>query len=89
MPDLVLLMAQVKATYLTSITVDANDNDPAVANLNTLRSKLQTALTTNTTYLALATPTTAQNTAQIQALSRQMDALIRLIANQLDSTSGT
>ncbi len=57
----------------------------------------------NNTYLGFASPTTAQNTAQIKALTnqanamyaqvtaltRQNDVLIRLAANLLDSTTGT
>jgi hypothetical protein len=58
-------------------------------NAQTLQQNTITALASNATYLALATPTTAQNTAQIKALTRQIDALIRLVANQLDSTAGT
>jgi|ERR1051326_944957 capsule polysaccharide export protein KpsE/RkpR len=54
-----------------------------------LTSKLTNALTTNATYLALATPTTAQNTAQIQQLTKEVNALIRQAIQALNSTSGT
>lgn len=47
------------------------------------------ALSGNATFLALASPTTAQAITQVKALTRQVDALIRLAANQLDSTGGT
>jgi len=57
----------------------------------------------NNTYIALASPTVSQTNAQVkalsnqanalraqvQALTRQNDVLIRLAANLLDSTSGT
>ncbi len=57
----------------------------------------------NNTYIAIASPTVAQTNAQVKALSnqanalyaqvtaltRQNDVLIRLAANLLDSTSGT
>lgn len=57
----------------------------------------------NNTYLALANPSTAQVTAQVRALTqqsnayaaqiialtKQVNALIRIDANQLDSTGGT
>lgn len=61
----------------------------AVANRRALITKAQAALTTNATYLALAAPTTAQNTAQIKALTREVNALIRLLTKALDSASGT
>lgn len=63
--------------------------DPAVANANDLQTKVQAALTTNATYLALASPTAAQTTAQVKALTREISALIRLTQNLLDDTTGT
>lgn len=54
-----------------------------------LRSKASAALTANATYLALATPTVAQNTAQVQKLTRECNAIIRLLLGQLDSNTGT
>lgn len=39
------------------------------------------AIKTNDTFLALASPTTAQVTAQVQALSRQMDAVLVWLLN--------
>ena len=57
-------------------------------NAVTLRMKAANALTTNTTYLAIPSPTTAQAVAQVKALTLEVDALIRLVANVLDSTSG-
>jgi hypothetical protein len=70
----------------------ATATDPAsVAETNrrALITKATNALTGNTTYLALASPTTAQNTAQVRALTRQVNALIRLTAKQLDTQNGT
>lgn len=61
----------------------------AETNRRALLAKAQNALTANATYLAINSPTTAQNTAQIKALTRQMNALIRLTVKALDSTSGT
>ena len=63
--------------------------DPRVANQSDLQSKLTAALATNLTYLGLASPTTAQNTAQLQRLTRETTALIRLALNTLDDVSGT
>ena len=55
------------------------DVDAAV----TLRAQAVTALTTNATFLALATPTTAKAIAQVQALTQQTNALIRLVVRAL------
>lgn len=59
------------------------------ANYATLRQKAQAALVNNAAYLALPTPTTAQNAAQIGVLTREASAIIRLLLNQLDTTTGT
>jgi hypothetical protein len=62
---------------------------PAQVNGATLRGRVATALTTNATYLALPLPrTNAQIVAQVEALTRQNIALIRLVAGLLD-TDGT
>lgn len=61
----------------------------AQANGAALQAKAAQALTGNIAYLALSTPTAAQVAAQVQALTRQVDALIRLAANQLAATDGT
>jgi hypothetical protein len=54
-----------------------------------LLAKVPAALAANATYLALGAPTVAQNTTQIQRLTRQIDALMKLRANDLADTSGT
>jgi hypothetical protein len=61
----------------------------AGANRAALIAKAGPALAANATYLAISAPSTAQNTAQIKALTRQVNTLIRLAARALDSTSGT
>jgi hypothetical protein len=58
------------------------------ANQQSLQSKAKTALTANAAYLA-GNPTTAQAVAQVAALTRQINALIKLQLGQLDDTSGT
>lgn len=65
----------------TQATADANEA--------TLRSRAQTALTTNGEFLALAAPTNAQTLAQVKALTRQASALIRLELRALDTLAGT
>jgi hypothetical protein len=44
-----------------------------------LHGKARSALQANQTYLAIASPTNAQNLAQIRKLTRETSALIRLL----------
>lgn len=61
-------------------------NSPVMEDLIT---KAKTALTNNVNFLAIVSPTNAQAVAQVQALTRQVDALIRLAVGQLSSSGGT
>lgn len=54
-----------------------------------LLSKVNAAMNSNQTFLALGAPTNAQLSAQVTSLTRQVNALIRMVAEQLDSTTGT
>jgi len=69
------------------------DTDVAAAaqitNATDLRTKALAALTANDTFLAIASPTNAQVAAQVKALTRECNALIRLTIGQLDTTTGT
>lgn len=58
----------------------------SAANAQTLLDKAAQALTTNATYLGRGNPTAAQTTAQVQALTRQINALIRLLVVMDTST---
>jgi hypothetical protein len=55
-------------------------------NDETIRQQALDALTANRTYIARQSPTAAQNTAQIQALTRQVNGLIRLVLGRFDGT---
>lgn len=63
--------------------------DPQLANSATLHGRAAAALTANANFLALATPTNAQVVAHVQQLTKECNALIRMMIGQLDSTSGT
>lgn len=58
----------------------------SVANQRALWQAAQQALSTNRAFISNGSPSNAQVVAQVKALSRQMNALIRLQLNQLDGT---
>lgn len=79
---------QLTADELASFLAEDAATSVAV-NQTALLQASANALATNATYQAIGTPTQAQAVAQVAALTRQVNALIRLAANQLTSTSGT
>lgn len=58
-------------------------------NRATIEQKAVDALAANATYLAIASPTNAQNAAQVKLLTRECTATIKLLLNLLDDTTGT
>lgn len=81
-------------TVISTEDVPVNDPDtpPEVANYAALLSKLNGAVAINNAYLALGNPGTAQNTAQVKALTRQVQALVYLLLHQqngIGSITGT
>lgn len=58
----------------------------SLTNKLTLEQQAELALVKNRTYIALASPTTAQTVAEVKALARQNNAIIRLLLNKLDGT---
>lgn len=61
----------------------------AQTNAAMLQAAVLAAIAGNITYIGTASPTAAQTTVQVKALSRQMDALIKLTFGQTDTTDGT
>ena len=79
-------MRTMPADGLGSRQVNDADLPP---NLPTLLDRAGQALANNQAFLAIGAPTNAQVVSQVQALTRQVNALVRLQLGQLDSTSGT
>lgn len=69
-----------------ALTADELAFRAAQANRSTIHTQAGAALATNTAYIGVASPTNAQNAAQIKALTRQVNKLIRLAINKLDGT---
>lgn len=59
------------------------------ANRATLVTRANNALEANTTYLSLPSPTQTQAVAQVAALTRQVDGLIRFALNRFDNISNS
>lgn len=59
---------------------------PERANRDAIEQTLRQAFTTNRDYIATTGPTAVQTTAQVKALSRQINALLRLTFGLLDGT---
>lgn len=56
----------------------------STANKKTLEERAIKALESNKTFLALTSPTNAQVLAQVKALTRQVNGVMRLSLNKLD-----
>jgi hypothetical protein len=58
-------------------------------NIRSLLDKTEQALDNNVTFLNNPTPTNAESVAQLKALTRQVDALIRFLRNDFTDISDT
>lgn len=69
------------AAEAAGVTSSTNEAD--------LIAKGAAALAANVAYLALVAPTNAQVAAQVVALTKQVNALLRLVTRRLSATDGT
>ena len=82
----------LQRAYTTQENADADARQQAAtddANRKSLQTKASNAIATNNNFLAIASPTNAQAVAQVQLLTRENTAIIRLLLGLLDSTDGT
>lgn len=59
----------------------------ATSNTSTMQQLLRVARQTNRDYIALASPTAAQTTAEVKAMARQVNWLIRMVLGDLGDTT--
>jgi hypothetical protein len=59
---------------------------PDAANERTLRQQGEQAIVDNKTFVAITNPTNAQVVAQVKALTRQMNGVMRLALGKFDGT---
>lgn len=76
-------------TGQAAVTTAAGQFVDRAANRATITTRANAALTANATYLAIASPTTAQAVAQTATLTKECNGIIRLLLQVLDSTAGT
>lgn len=88
-----LHLAPLDESHRATVEAAIASHDPgpsaSARNADTLRQRAQQALVANATYLAVASPSNAQNLAQIRTLTRECNALIRLVLGLVDDITGT
>lgn len=77
---------QVIDAHPATAQAAADTNASQRTNEATIRDRATQALSTNTTFLAITSPTNAQVAAQVKALTRQNQGLIRLLLGRFDGT---
>lgn len=70
-------------------TADRAKVDLTAGNRAALLAKAADAIAADLAYLALTPPTQAQVVTQMERLTRQVVALLRMVAGLLDDTNGT
>jgi Lon protease-like protein len=77
----------ILADPVQQAAVERAEREAILTNQATIEQQADAALVSNATFLAIASPTAAQVAAQVKALTRQTNGLIRLLRRKLDATS--
>jgi hypothetical protein len=77
-----------KGNLLATTQVDGTDITAAV-NSAAIIQKIAAALTANQAFLAKSAPSNADVVAQVKVMTRELNAILRLIGGQLDTISDT
>jgi len=88
-PDYQVIRTTSAAGFTDQVVLKPGPLLTAQTNAADLTAKAQAAIAANATFLALASPTNPQVLAQVQRLTRECSALIKLLLNDLNDTSGT
>lgn len=86
-PKTLTVTGATDAQLQAAITSAAGAFVDYTANRATLLTQARNALGANATYLGIGAPTNAQVVAQVQALTRQVNGLIRFAVNDLTGTT--
>lgn len=76
-------------SLINAYVYDPAWNNVAYGNLGALETRATKALTVNASFLALGSPTNAQVLAQVRALTRECNAIIRILTDAVDDLSNT
>jgi hypothetical protein len=88
-PDYQIVRTVSAAGFTDQVVLKPGPAKTRIDNGDAIRAKALAALTANTTYLAVGAPTNPQVVAQVDRLTRECSALIRLMLDQVDDITGT
>jgi hypothetical protein len=82
-------MATIKATYIPSVTVDADSADPNALNANTIRTNVLASQTQIQAWIAANPSGAVLTAAQTLVLAKMLNGLCKLLLQELSDTTGT
>ena len=82
-----LTLSRAYTAQETSAAQARTTDATARTNLDTIMSRMQTAISDNQAFLAIASPTNAQILARVTPLTRQIDGIMRVLGHILDNTN--